>query len=316
MRATAWLQNSVADFPAESRLIGVGRTVIALAQISVLVFTPAAYLFVPLGASDIVVECSGFPRPLLAYCVAEDIDRQVVSWILVVLLIVVASGLLPRITSFVHLWVALSIHGAISLPDGGEAIAQVVTLFLVLACLNDRRLWHWQTPRPSRTESVAQGVAWAGLWGLRLQMAYVYLNSSVAKVAVGPWQEGTAMYYVTRMENFGAAGLFSDVMMWLTTFAPIAVLATWGAIVAEAGLAILLLRGRVYQVLALGLGCALHLFIILQLGIVSFGLIMMGAVICATSRGVGEVWAQVSERGALRWTATRPHQAPADQLLA
>ncbi|MCX5069005.1 hypothetical protein OOJ91_24480 [Micromonospora lupini] len=283
------LARAIYAFPAESRLLGAGRTLIALAQASVLLFTPAAYLFVPVGGEEVAVDCAGLPEQLSVYCLADDSQRQLVTWCLLGMLLVVASGLLPRFTSLLHLWVSLSIHNSISLPDGGEAVAMVATLFLVLACANDRRVWHWQRPRVRASASILQGVAWAGLWGLRLQMAYVYLNSAVAKLSVAPWQEGTATYYVARMENFGAAGLFADLVIWSTGTALLAVATTWGSILAEATLAVFLVRRNVLQVCALAISVALHVSIMIQLGIVSFALIMIGAVLCATSRGVATV---------------------------
>ena len=313
-RVVHHLAGAIASYPAESRVLGLGRTVIATAQATVLLFTPASHLFVPVGPEGVTVDCTRLPQSASAYCVTGDLDRQVTTWGLLILLVVIASGLLPRIMSIIHVWVSLSVGMSISLPDGGESIAQVCTIFLMLASLNDRRTWHWQAPRRDATDSVFQGVAWAGHWGLRLQLAYVYLNSAVAKVSVDPWQEGTATYYVARMENFGAAGLFSDVIIWATGLTSVALLTAWGAIVTEALIAMLILQRGARQVCALALCTGLHLMIIVQLGIVSFGLIMIGAVLCATSRGTAEVLRPAAERHRGRRAApSTPHEAPMPQ---
>lgn len=288
----AYVARSVGTFSAESRVVGVGRSLIALAQISVLVFTPAAYLFVPVGGEAISIDCRSLPQQASAYCLVDSSQRQLMTWVLLVLLLVVASGLLPRVTPLVHFWVSLSINSSISLPDGGEVVAQVCTFFLILVCINDRRTWHWQAPRNDASTSVFQGVAWAGHWGLRLQLFYVYLNSSLAKVSVAPWQEGTATYYVARMENFGAAGLFADAVIWSTSLALFALATAWGAILVESTIAICHLLRGVRQIYALVLCVAIHGMIIMQLGIVSFGLVMVGAVVCATSLSTGEVVAR------------------------
>ncbi|WP_329417141.1 sporulation-delaying protein SdpB family protein [Streptomyces sp. NBC_01268] len=286
-RLIAEIERSVRRFPAESRALGAGRSTIALAQASILLFTPASHLFVPVGATQAGVDCSAPVQAMSLYCLADTADRQFLNLVLLVLLLVVASGILPRYTTVLHFWASFSLSQSVSLPDGGDAVSQVVTFFLVLACANDRRTWHWQRPGgKDRSGSLWQGLAWAGWWGVRLQVAYIYLNSAVAKLPVGPWAEGSATYYVARMENFGAAGLFADLFRWATGITVIALLSTWGTILAESLIALFLLRRASRQVVAAMISVALHLLIVLQIGIVSFGFIMVGAVLCAASRGI------------------------------
>jgi antimicrobial peptide system SdpB family protein len=281
------MERSVKHFPSESRALGIGRSVIALAQASILAFTPASHLFVPVGGAETEVDCSTSVQALSLYCVAGSADRQLLNLIALALLLVVASGFLPRYTTVLHFWVSLSIGQSISLPDGGEAVAQVVTFFLVLACADDRRKWHWEkSTADGREGTFWHGIAWAGWWGVRLQVAYVYLNSAVAKLPVGPWAEGSATYYVARMENFGAAGLFADLFRWATGITVIALLSAWGTILAETVIAFFLLRRDSRQAVAGVISACLHVLIVLQIGIVSFGFIMVGAVLCAASRGL------------------------------
>ncbi|WP_405977642.1 sporulation-delaying protein SdpB family protein [Streptomyces sp. NBC_00158] len=289
-RLIAGLERSVRRFPAESRALGAGRSVMALAQASVLVFTPASHLFVPVGGAETEVGCAPPVQAVSLYCLAGSADRQSVGLVVLAMLLVVASGILPRFTTVLHFWASLSLGQSVSLPDGGDAVAQVVTFFLVLACANDRRTWHWQRPGGAgggdRAGSPWQGLAWAGWWGVRIQVAYIYLNSALAKLPVDPWAEGSATYYVARMENFGAAGLFADLFRWATGITLIALLSTWGTILAETLIALFLLRRGSRQAVAAVISAALHVLIVLQIGILSFGFIMVGAVLCAASRGI------------------------------
>ncbi|MFE9252045.1 sporulation-delaying protein SdpB family protein [Streptomyces sp. NPDC007088] len=281
------MERALRSFPAESRALGAGRSMIALAQASIMIFTPASYLFVPVGADEIKVDCSTPAQALSLYCLADSTDRQFLSLLILAFLLIVASGFLPRYTTVLHFWASLSVGQSISLPDGGDAVAQVVTFFLVLACANDKRTWHWQkSDNREGKGSVWQGIAWAGWWGVRIQVAYIYLNSALAKLPVDQWAEGSATYYVARMENFGAGGLFADLFRWATGVTLIALLSAWGTILGESLIAFLLLRRGSRQALAAAVSTSLHLLIILQLGIVSFGFIMVGAVICAASRGI------------------------------
>ncbi|SOE12316.1 antimicrobial peptide system protein, SdpB family [Streptomyces sp. 2323.1] len=281
------MERSVRRFPAESRTLGAGRSMIALAQASILIFTPASHLFVPVGGAEIEIGCSPPVQAASLYCLAGSADRQLLNFLVLGMLLIAASGILPRYTTLLHFWASLSIGQSISLPDGGDAVAQVVTFFLILACANDRRTWHWQKPSSAEQKgSIWHGLAWAGWWGVRLQVAYIYLNSALAKLSVGPWAEGSATYYVARMENFGAAGLFADLFRWATGITLIALLSAWGTIFTESLIALLLLRRGSRQTAAALISACLHILIILQLGIVSFGFIMVGAVICAASRGI------------------------------
>jgi antimicrobial peptide system SdpB family protein len=308
-RAVRRLDGAVRRFPAESRALGAGRTIIALAQASILLFTPASYLFVPVGGAGTEVSCTPPVQSISLYCLVDSADRQLLNLIVLFLLLIVASGILPRFTTVLHFWASLSLGQSISLPDGGDAVAQVVTFFLVLACAADRRTWHWQRPRDDARKGTApqvwQGLAWAGWWGVRLQVAYIYLNSALAKLPVGPWSEGTATYYVARMENFGAAGLLAELFRWATGITVIALLSTWGTILAETLIAVFLVRRGSRQAVAALISAALHVLIIIQIGIVSFGFIMVGAVICAASRGIDAYAPRLRPPGRLRTCLVR-----------
>lgn len=294
----------VSQFSAESRMMGWGRTIIALAQASILVFTPTSYLFVPVGAHDGRPNCDSIQN-LSAFCMAGGQHLQIVGWLVCALLLVIATGILPRYFSVLHFWIAISINQSISLPDGGEAAAQAVTFFVMIASINDRRWFHWTRGTRRHCDSVLQGVAWAGSWGLRGQVAYIYLNSSLAKLAVEPWQDGTATYYVARMESFGAAGIAGDLVREVTALPWFALAATWGTILLEFMIAWFVLTGGRRHPIALVVATALHISIIIQLGIVSFGLIMIGCVTCAASSGI--------EGTTGGRTQGRPEPSPSDQ---
>lgn len=284
------LADKVRNFSSESQALGLGRTILALAQASVFAFTPADRLFVPVGATEPGANCGEATGTVSLFCLLPS-GYQVDSYIVVILLLIVASGILPRFTAILHYWVSLSVGTSISLPDGGESVAMTATLFLMFALANDRRVWHWQTPnrRTGARTSVLQGSAFAGMWALRLQMAYIYLNSALAKLPVEQWSGGSATYYVSRMENFGAAGILAEVFRFLLAVPLIALATAWGTIVIEALIGVFLIVGGKRSVVALVLSVCLHIGIIAMIGIVSFGWVMIGAMICATSQGIEEV---------------------------
>ncbi|WP_226351960.1 sporulation-delaying protein SdpB family protein [Pseudonocardia sp. ICBG601] len=269
--------------------MGVARSALAVGQISVLALTPATHLFVPVGDSGTILPCQDFLQTLSAFCMFPNVGKQTVAWWLVALLAVVASGLYPRFTALLHVWVSLSVHTSVSLPDGGETVLQVCTLLIALAVANDRRRWHWSKKSchaDNAKISALHGISWAGQVALTLQVAYVYLNSAVSKLKVSQWQDGTAIYYVTRMESFGVSGPTGEIFLWLTKQPTVSLALTWGVIIGETAIAILLVRRGNQPMAAFFLSCALHIGIIFLLGLVSFGIIMMGVVGCASAPAI------------------------------
>ncbi|BBE24323.1 hypothetical protein MN0502_32060 [Arthrobacter sp. MN05-02] len=186
--------------------------------------------------------------------------------------------------SWVHLYVALSIVLAIDLPEGGDQAAVAITVCIALISLSDTRYWVWsRSTQPNSLGGRFYGLSWAAHWLLRAQMAYIYLNSSISKMAVEAWQDGSAVYYVTRMEYFGVTGPLAGLMREVTAVPLLAVAATWGTMITELAIAVLILSSRPWQRLAFILAAALHVMIILMIGLGSFGMVMIGGVLAATS---------------------------------
>ncbi|MEI4741684.1 hypothetical protein OAX51_00065 (plasmid) [Rhodococcus erythropolis] len=290
-RLLDWVSRDISNTIYGSRLLGVGRTLMALAQLSVLLFTPSKYLFVPIGGSTLAEQCSSEKVVRVsAYCISPE-NHRTITYFMIAVLVVVASGILPRYTSVLHFLVSFSIGTAIALPDGGETVMQVMSFFIMIACLADGRLWHWQDPKNGKWNrpNFLLGVSWAGSWFVRIQIAYIYIHSGLAKLAVEQWRDGTATYYVSRMEHFGAAGFLDEVFRSVVAIPAIALLSTWGTIVIEVTLGILILvnRKRAGKV-AIALCAFIHAWIAVSIGIISFAAIMLGAVIVATSYSINK----------------------------
>ncbi|MUN64559.1 hypothetical protein GMA12_15650 [Kocuria sediminis] len=292
----AAVDRSVASFDPTSRFVSAGRTVIALAQLTVLWFTPSEKYFVPLLGEFVEPQCRTAVDRISLYCFGWGEGHLVETVVASLVLISVVVGVLPRLTAVLHWWVSLSISTSFALVDGGEAVAQVATFFLVLICAGDSRTWQWGARTPPRDRSRLTPVSWAGHIGLRAQMAYVYLDSSLSKLAVPDWQQGSAVYYVLRGEFFGAGNWLGRVVADLSGVPVVALTLTWGTIALEVAIAVLLLVRNRWRVIALVLCVLLHLGIVAVVGLWSFGLIMMGAVIVCTAG----------------WQWTRPRGADAD----
>jgi antimicrobial peptide system SdpB family protein len=268
-----------------SRAIGFGRTLIAIGQISVLVFTAPVNLFPETLTSEFGPQCDGLLASISAYClVSQSIPLVWVNLFLAIGLLVIVSGYRPRYTALLHFWISLSIASTIRLPDGGDVVAQIVTLLLIPVCMADGRVWQWTAHKPTEA-SWLHGFSWAFIWAIRVQMAYIYFSSGVTKIGVPSWSEGTAVYYVIRGEMFGTNTILSPIAYVLTEVPLFSLLLTWGTIVLELLLGILLVMPqRAASRLALGGSWLLHAAIIVVMGLFSFGFLMLGAVLIATSR--------------------------------
>ncbi|SMQ75547.1 antimicrobial peptide system protein, SdpB family [Plantibacter sp. VKM Ac-1784] len=275
------LRTPLLTFDHRRPWFGVARTILASGQIVLLAFTDPRALLVPVAGQAPAPYCDGV-KAISAYCIGgEVLDPIARHWIMLVLLLLVASGLYPRATGFLHAWVTFSIAGSIALPDGGELAAKVIALLLIPMCLTDNRLWHWGRPRtPLRPAS--RGIAYAALWAVRLQVAGIYLHSGLGKFASSDWLSGTAEYYVLRDNMFGAAGWMRDLAVAMMSVPWLVFAVTWGSIALELSVGVLLLLGtdRLRR-LALTLVIVFHVGIIVTIGLWTFALVMIGAVALA-----------------------------------
>lgn len=274
-RATVAARN----FDPTGRLVSLGRLILVLAQLSLLITTPTTNMFVPVGGLEPFAQCSRRFLQFSAYCM---FDEEKVRWLFVAILVVVAIGFVPAVTSWLHWYVSFSIYSTISVPDGGDQAMLNITFWLAVISLSDRRWNSW-----SKSQIVSprlRKLSWSGSWALRVQVAFIYFQSSLSKLAIEQWEDGTAVYNVVRMETFGASGLVGELARWLTSYSIVSLGLSWGTIWFELAIAVLLLGNAKAQRIALGFAVLIHSAIIILIGLFSFGLTMIGGVLLATSQ--------------------------------
>ena len=279
-----WIDKAIDNHSPETRVLGTGRSLIALAQLSIIVLTPSSNLLnIPVKGQPTKPSCEGIGN-MGAFCVFP----QEISWlaksVLVLALVIVISGIYPRITSWLHVWATFSISVGISLPDGGEQAAQVLVVLIALVLLGDNRRNHWSSGSSQRRNSVLLGVSTASHILLRLQIAFIYIDAAITKTAVQEWQEGSAVYYVSRGAYFGVSGPLSDLVLWVTEKPLVSLVLTWGTIVLELAIAFFILLKVKFRWVALAVCTLLHIGIILIIGLWSFALVMIGGTCCAVLR--------------------------------
>ncbi|MDP3949529.1 hypothetical protein [Microbacterium sp.] len=207
------------------------------------------------------------------FCVVPGEYRWIPIGLSIVVLGWVIAGYLPQLSCVPHAYVAFCFGTAVTVPVGGDQVAQNLALLLVPVCVTWRGRWHWASDT-SNTIGIRELVAWCAVALVMVQASVIYAVSFISKLAVTEWVDGTVIYYWFQDQIFGPAGWGGDVLRALS-FQPIgtAVL-TFGTLALEAGLAVaIFVRGRARAGLLIA-GIAFHGAIALTMGLISFGLAM------------------------------------------
>lgn len=146
--------------------------------------------------------------------------------------------------------------------DGEDTVFRLLGFFLIFAPINET--WSidcWLWPRGEDEPPPSQ-------WGLRMlqiQMCLIYFSAAYMKLYGGPWLDGTALYYVSRLDDY--FGRFpAPNFLWENPWA--VRLGTWSVIAAELLVPIFIWfrEARLWSlaaVLFFHLGCdwTMHLFL-------------------------------------------------------
>ncbi len=298
-----------------TNVYGLSRTLLALGTALTLSFTGSQALFGPALGTPPAPYCDGGRRISLFCVVNGHLDLARILAVLILLL--VASGWRPRITGALHWWVSFSFQASALTVDGGDQVTAVLTLLLLPVTLTDHRVWHWQPARSAASPGRAQAlrlVALCALLAARVQVSGIYLHSSISKMSVAEWADGTALYYWLTDPTFGAPSWLAPVLMPLLTHGHTVTLLTWGVIVLEFALAIGLFISPQRWTTLLALGIALHSGIAAVQGLTSFALAMIAALVLylrPLDRAFDFSWVKYIARIAAR----APHSAPVHREL-
>jgi antimicrobial peptide system SdpB family protein len=274
-RARAWVEGA----SPWSNVYGLARTFIALGTGGTLAFSHSSTLFRPVVGIPEAPVCDTLLRKTSLFCVMPSSWLEVARWLAVLLLAVVASGWRPRITGMLHWWVTASLHLSGVLTDGGDQLAAVLTLLLLPLTLTDARRWHWQAaPAAQPGDESRRLIARSALVVLRAQVAFVYFHAAIGKLKVAEWSDGTALYYWLLDPSVGAPSWLARLLLPVLSHPSVALL-TWSVLVLEFYLALGLVLGKRTRRVLLPLGIAFHLGIAVLHGLISFVLIMFGALI-------------------------------------
>ncbi|SFQ99497.1 antimicrobial peptide system protein, SdpB family [Lentzea waywayandensis] len=265
-------------FEPRTPAFGIARSLVAIAELTVLVFTSDTDLFpvVPNGPTG--PRCDGL-RALSLWCFDSSASAQTISRIVTIAaLVLAASGYRPRWTSIPHWYATFSLAAAIHVPNGGENVARFLTLLLIPLCLADDRIWHWKRPATPLPEW-SRGSAYVTHLTIRLQVVIVYGQAVWTKVVEPEWRDGSAMHHVMQDAYFGVGSELAGFLESSVLTTSI----TWGTILLESAIVVCVLGNPGLRRIGLALAVVLHGGIVLALGLVSFGLVMISLVAAASS---------------------------------
>lgn len=260
-----------------TNVYGYARSVLACGTALTLLLNHSDTLFASVPSNGVFgPSCDGIGA-IGIFCM---VPRAYLEWArcaAILGLLVTASGWRPRYTGILHWWISIGVFGSATVIDGGDQITAVLTLLLIPVTLTDARRFHWDRP-PRVVAEVPRTVAAAALTLARVQVAVVYLHAFTAKLLVEEWSDGTAMYYWMNDHRFGLPDWASFVVPVLSNGFGVVML-TWGSLAVEALLFAGLLAARRHRAWLLCLGVAFHGAIALAMGLISFSMAMIAALI-------------------------------------
>lgn len=190
----------------------------------------------------------------------------------VIVAVLVVIGFLPRLIIPIHWFLIWSMQERNPfLGDGGDNIMRIVLLFLVLVNTGSILSVH-------RTRSRSDAVSLAflrpalevthniGVLLIIAQLCMMYMSTGLYKVMGELWQNGTALYYILRVDEFSWPGVAE--FIYRNTFLVVA--GTYATVLFEVTFAPSLLN-RWTRYLMIAAGSFFHLGIAAVMGLVTFG---------------------------------------------
>jgi antimicrobial peptide system SdpB family protein len=269
-------------FEPRGKQLAVARSLLATAQLAPLLFASDDTLFRSAAGLVDAPDCGGL-RASSMWCMTGLGQAGISTGRLlgILVLLSVAAGVVPKWTCVPHWYVTFSFAAGVNVPNGGDQVAEVITLLLIPICLGDTRRWQWSWPsRPLPPNW--RGAAYAAWLGTRYQLSIIYCWAALAKLASPSWRHGRAIALIFGDPTYGLPPWLRGLGGWIADHPSVDLLATWTVIGMELLIAAALLyltprRRRTVLVFAV----VLHGGIIFAMGLGTFGATMIAAVAVA-----------------------------------
>ncbi|MCL0246339.1 hypothetical protein JIM95_009370 [Corynebacterium sp. CCM 8835] len=269
------LEAIVGSANIQSRFISIGRTIIAVTQLSFILFTSHEARFTEVGPQPFGPHCQNWSQAGL-YCVVGRENLGLADVMIVFGLLLVISGFYPRWTGFLHLYITYTISTAVTLPDGGESVALIFVGLLAVVSLSDnRRNCYLANLDMDRIPATLQGISRAAIIFGRVLLCFLYSGAALVKLGVADWKNENALYHAANNTTFGnwyqllgTSGISEH--GWLSA------VDSWVPVVLAFLISINAIGTAYMRRFAFTLVVVLHCGNVLGTGLVSFDLIMIG----------------------------------------
>ncbi|WP_277714120.1 sporulation-delaying protein SdpB family protein [Bacillus atrophaeus] len=265
-----------------TNVYGLSRSLMALATALTLIFNDASVFFRPASGIDTYPYC---PKTIPSvFCLTSNdyFHLNIVRWICVLLLLIIATGWRPRITGVIHWWICYSLQVSALTIDGGEQVNAVFTLLLLPITLTDSRKWHWYNNEVNNIDSngefYARIIALVSFVAIRVQVSILYFNSFIAKLGEEDWINGTAVYYYSQHLMLGFPEPILHILQFIIT-SKFVVVATWGTLLIQFLLFAAIIAPKKGWNLLFYIGLLMHDIFAIMFGLISFSMIMCSILI-------------------------------------
>lgn len=187
--------------------------------------------------------------------------------IVIAVLLLVMTGLIPQVSSVLHVWVGFSIHNFYIFLNGGDHLMFALSIFLLPICLTDRRLNQWKFEKVApNSGNIVSNMA---LFFIQVQAAWMYIDASISKIPKKGWYTGTAVYYYTSHYRLGAPDWIKQINESFT-LTPMVKIVTWGVLILEIILAACLFMPPAFKRKIWIPAIFFHFLIVLNFGLITF----------------------------------------------
>ena len=221
-----------------------------------------------------------------------SINVQVYKYISIVILLMTISGFIPRITGILHFIITFTFFKTCPFVDGGDQLASNITFFLIPMTLFDKNLTHWKNTKNPFTGLFSKPFFLFSTLIICIQISVVYLHSSIDKLKVSEWQDGTAIWYWFTHESFGASYFILDFLKYCLRNPFIIYSVNWFVIIIELLTAMMLFvpKDKLLPKLLFYICISIHFGVILIHGIFTFSIVMIGCLLFYFQINPKKIW--------------------------
>lgn len=260
-----------------SPMLGLVRSIIAFSLLLTLITNSSNTLFKPTSSDTSIINCSYKEYTMFCLMSHENyFNISITKYIVIVCLILIIIGYLPQLMGIIHFYIAYSVQNTMTIIDGGEQVAMVMTFWLMLISLFDNRTNHWQKVRSRWKYNKAIG--WGFIITLNFQISYLYLNSAITKMKNKEWLDGSAVYYYLNDNLYGLPKPLYNTFSFILE-SPLVGFITWGTLLLQLLIFASVFSNSKYKKIIFYLAIFMHEIFALFMGLISFSIVMLAVLI-------------------------------------